>query len=123
MLSVAMITAAEDLKNDAVRRGLDWDLVLHLVASHHGFARPFAPVAEDDAEPVEVTLTHGAWSLRAWSDHTLHRLDSGIADRFWLLVRRYGWHGLAYLEAILRLADHRRSEEEERAALARAVRP
>lgn len=123
MLSVAMITAAEDLKNDAVRRGLDWDLVLHLVASHHGFARPFAPVAEDDVEPVEVTLTHGKWELRARSDHALHRLDSGIADRFWLLVRRYGWHGLAYLEAILRLADHRRSEEEERAALTCAVRP
>jgi CRISPR-associated endonuclease/helicase Cas3 len=123
MLSVAMITAAETLKADAARRRLDWDLVVHLVASHHGFARPFAPVAEDDAEPVEVTLTHRGCVLRARSDHDLHRLDSGIADRFWLLVRRYGWHGLSYLEAILRLADHRRSEEEERAALFRRVRP
>lgn len=123
MLSVAMITSTDKLKDEAVRRCLDWDLVIHLVASHHGFARPFAPIAEDDAEPAEVRLTHGKCELRAWSDHDLHRLDSGIADRFWLLVRRYGWHGLAYLEAILRLADHRRSEEEERAALSRAVRP
>ncbi|MBZ0252153.1 MAG: CRISPR-associated endonuclease Cas3'', partial [Candidatus Methylomirabilis sp.] len=123
MLSVAMITAADKLRDDAARRRLDWDLVVHLVASHHGFARPFAPVAEDDEQPVEVTLIHGECELRARSDHDLHRLDSGIADRFWILVRRYGWHGLAYLEAILRLADHRRSEEEERAGLSGAVPP
>jgi CRISPR-associated endonuclease/helicase Cas3 len=117
MLSVAMITSSEELKATAVTCRLDWDLVVHLVASHHGFSRPFAPVAEDDAEPVDVTLVHREFELRARSDHDLHRADSGIADRYWLLVRQYGWHGLAYLEAILRLADHRRSEEEERAAL------
>jgi CRISPR-associated endonuclease/helicase Cas3 len=84
-----------------------------LISSHHGCCRPFAPAVEDSA-PVIVQLQHGDYFLEASSAHGLERLDSGVADRFWLLARRYGWFGLAYLEAILRLADHRRSEDEQR---------
>ncbi len=91
----------------------DWDLVQHLVASHHGHCRPFAPFAED-VNPVEVVFSDGPVELRASSAHGLESLGSGVSDRFWRLVRRYGWFGLAWLEAILRLADHRRSEREQR---------
>lgn len=90
--------------------GIDFELLLHLVASHHGRCRPFAPVVED-ADPVEVRYQD--W--RAPSNHGLERAGSGVSERFWKLTRRYGWYGLAYLEAVLRLADHRESEAEQNA--------
>ncbi len=97
----------------------DLDLVLHLVASHHGECRPFAP-ALIDASPVDVSLddheskTFGKIDFAATpSNNGLHKLDSPIADRFWGLVEKYGWQELCWLEAILRLADHRASEEEQ----------
>ena len=111
LLSVRLAEAAPALlpEDDELR-----DLVLHLVASHHGHCRPFAPVvADDDREPRPVEYTLCGHRMR-WSGPTgLERLDSGVADRYWRLTRRYGWWGLAWLEALLRLADWRRSEWEE----------
>ncbi|MHB1156047.1 MAG: type I-G CRISPR-associated helicase/endonuclease Cas3g [Phycisphaerales bacterium] len=69
------------------------DLLLHLIASHHGHARPFAPLFDDSV----------------WQNPPPHHLGSGVAERFWTMTRRYGWWGLAYLEAVLRLADQHAS--------------
>ena len=106
--SLALLEATPTALHDTA----DAALVLHLVSSHHGYARALAPVV-NDAEPVLVRVADAGTPLSASSDHGAHRLDSGVADRFWLLQQRYGWWGLAWLEALLRLADHRRSEEEE----------
>jgi CRISPR-associated endonuclease/helicase Cas3 len=105
LMSAAML-AGDTKETDEV----DFELLLHLVASHHGRCRPFAPVVPD-TDPVEVRYQD--W--RARSDHGLERVGSGVSDRFWRLTRRYGWYGLAYLEAMLRLADHRESEAEQNA--------
>jgi CRISPR-associated endonuclease/helicase Cas3 len=115
--SVALI---ESVRDEVARRAHDLDLVLHLVGSHHGYCRPFAPPVVDE-QPVRVGLANHASTVfgsltfdPVTSDNRLHRVDSPLADRFWLLVERYGWLELCWLEAILRLADHRASEEEER---------
>lgn len=89
------------------------DLILHLIASHHGYARPFAPVYEDKNPPAVSGTVNGCHcNLGKEKRQNLippHQLDSGVPERFWRLTRRYGWWGLAYLESVLRLADWRAS--------------
>jgi CRISPR-associated endonuclease/helicase Cas3 len=108
LASVALMLTSKRIRESAK----DLDLVLHLVASHHGWCRPLAPVVEDPS-PVDVPFEKEGEQLRVSSVTHLERLDSGVSERFWTLVRRYGWFGLAWMEAILRLADHRRSEAEQ----------
>lgn len=115
VMSIALMTTVGD---PIVQRATDWDLVLHLVGSHHGHCRPFAPWAADPA-PVTVAVSVDGLTVAAQSDHGLAGLDSGIGARFWRLVRRYGWWGLAWLETVLRLGDHRRSELEQQASTRR----
>lgn len=66
------------------------DLVLHLIAAHHGWARPcFRPNASVEASGEE------------------HRL---VMIRYASLQRRFGPWGLAWLEGLLRGADWKASE-------------
>jgi len=88
--------------------GLDPDLVVHLVASHHGHARPWLPpvldehptviVADVDGTPIGGTTT----KVTVTTDRTV---DFGHPLRFARLNRRYGRWGLALLEAIVRCSD------------------
>jgi len=88
------------------------ELILHLIAAHHGNGRPFAPVVLDD-DPPDVQYGGVELSSADRVDRPPHRLDSGVAERFWALTRRYGWWGLAYLETLLRLADQQASADED----------
>ncbi len=91
-----------------------WELVLHLIASHHGYARPFAPPMPDklvaDGSAGDLCLNAaGISDILSGAERgamtPVHRIDSGVPERFWRLTRRYGWWGLAYLESVFRLAD------------------
>jgi CRISPR-associated endonuclease/helicase Cas3 len=93
----------------------DPDLILWLIGTHHGHGRPFFPAPEfewpREGECFEADLgdgSIGAKPARSLADLTAAWLD--LSER---VKRRYGAWGLARLEAILRLADHRRSEAEQ----------
>ncbi|QKW22341.1 type I-U CRISPR-associated helicase/endonuclease Cas3 [Kitasatospora sp. NA04385] len=90
-------------------QGLDHDLVIHLVAAHHGYARPMLP-AFADPEPVLVECTMPDDTIVTVSSTTIGT-DWNGPDRFDALNQRYGPWGLALLESVVRLADIACSEE------------
>jgi CRISPR-associated endonuclease/helicase Cas3 len=108
MLSVQIVEHGRLIDADHRHR----TLILHLIAGHHGYARPFAPTVMDP-QPPDVNVNGVALPASARSKVPPHRIDSGIAERFWKLTRDYGWWGLAYLEAVLRLADQQASADED----------
>ena len=82
----------------------DRDLFLHLIESHHGHCRPLAPAVRDpDGGPVEYEFK--GRTLRASPSTGLEKAGSGASKRFWSCTRRYGWWGLAWIEALFLLAD------------------
>jgi len=110
---VSVLLAVERLKA-MPREDIDADLLLWLIGTHHGQGRPFFHHADSwegsarDIEGEPVPTEPGP-----------HRLDfdwRGLdwAGLFACLKARYGVWGLAHLEAVLRLADHRASEAAER---------
>jgi CRISPR-associated endonuclease/helicase Cas3 len=81
------------LKSDDMK-----DLVLHLIAAHHGRGRPHFPVDGTTDPPVNEVFD---------PDNPQHeqRVGREVPQRFARLQRRYGRWGLAYLESLLRAAD------------------
>jgi CRISPR-associated endonuclease/helicase Cas3 len=67
------------------------DLVLHLIAVHHGRGRPHFP-PEESFDPTQ-------------SPNFCNKIAYEVPRRFARLQRKYGRWGLAYLESLLRAAD------------------
>ncbi len=83
----SMMDAALD---DIVKNHPERDLILHLIASHHGWARPhFEGAASDNTYRTEENERAAVEAMR----------------RFGQLQQRFGRWGLAWLEALLRCAD------------------
>ena len=93
-------------------------LVLWLIGSHHGLGRPFFGFLDPAAEHTPIACLEVAdWQLAA-DDPGPQSLAFDLDGCDWpsvfeALKRRHGIWGLAHLEAILRLADHRASKEED----------
>ena len=92
----------------------DPKLVLWLIGTHHGYGRPFFPAYNwpgESEETIEADLGDGMIVVRP--TRSIAALTPQWIDLFTHVHAHYGPWGLARLEAILRLADHRQSESEE----------
>jgi CRISPR-associated endonuclease/helicase Cas3 len=110
-VSISFIRRQRDLLDGLNDR--QGELAEYLIGTHHGRGRPFVPVIDEPAGVEPVRARWGDRELSASPDHRLWHLKEGWADRFWALVSRHGHWGLAYLEAVLRLADGACSAEEQ----------
>jgi len=76
------------------------DLLLHVIAAHHGFARPVISTSGCEDKPPSV----------------LEEKAAEIALRFARLQARWGPWGLAWWEALLRAADQQASRDNDECA-------
>ncbi|MCR4415911.1 MAG: hypothetical protein NUV77_26145, partial [Thermoguttaceae bacterium] len=86
-------------QDSEIRNHPERDLILHLIAAHHGRGRPHF---ERDAFDIERFSTEQ-------NEATAH----GVMRRFERLQHRFGRWGLAWLESLLRCADALASESQE----------
>ena len=103
-VSLALVQSAPD----ELFAGADRSLVEHLVASHHGLARPFFPPLIDYA-PTEAEVVFDGHRFTAKLRSEVAGLDH--AAIFEQACERYGTWGVALLEALVRLSDISISEE------------
>src|SRR5690606_13735875 len=91
LVSLEMIEGATTLRRRLEASGVDWELVVYLVSTHHGWARPLAPVVDlSDASVDQVWFEVESILLEGSTAHSRDSLDSGTADRFWWLSHKYG---------------------------------
>jgi len=86
-----------DAMNNAELQQLpEYDLVLHLIAAHHGWSRPYFEPRSFDSSCTEAANGEAF---------------SAVVRRFGQLQLRYGRWGLAWLESLVRCADIAASRE------------
>jgi CRISPR-associated endonuclease/helicase Cas3 len=90
------------LNDDEISAHPHRDLILHLIAAHHGYARPYFPDRAFDRETLTARENR--------------QLAQEVMQRFARLQREYGWWQLAYLEALLKTADGLASSKNEEQA-------
>jgi CRISPR-associated endonuclease/helicase Cas3 len=95
-------------KDDRIRKLSEEhrDLALHLIAAHHGFARPVIGTRGCEDSPPSV----------------LEEKAAEIALRFARLQERWGPWGLSWLEALLRAADQQASRDNDMRATVEGAR-
>lgn len=87
----SMLDAQKELESPTLCEDMK-ELVLHLVAAHHGYGRPHFP-AEKAYDPQAT-------------DEVNSIVAAQVPQRFARLQRKFGHWGLAYLESLLRAADY-----------------
>ncbi|MBA3585722.1 MAG: hypothetical protein H0W36_14605 [Gemmatimonadetes bacterium] len=90
---------------------VDHDLVLHLIAAHHGQGRPVPRCPNGGEDPQPFYVQAAGIAGEAMGDGEDGWDDGEWLRRFWRVVDRYGEWGTAYLEALLVLADRTVSAE------------
>jgi CRISPR-associated endonuclease/helicase Cas3 len=106
--SVVILKAHPELLESAS----DSELALYLAGAHHGRGRALMPFRVDDGVCFTVPANGRVVTFEGFPN--LGAVDSGWPTLFWRLNARYGPWGLAYLEALLRLADGLQSHYEMR---------
>jgi len=92
----------EAMADEGIRRHPKRDLILHLIAAHHGWARPhFEPRAFDHEGPRDTAS--GERTPPTTTENEAAAVEA--MQRFGRLQQRFGRWGLAWLESLLRCAD------------------
>jgi CRISPR-associated endonuclease/helicase Cas3 len=103
--SVAVLEDALATGTVTIVDGMDRDLALHGVGTHHDFGRPIPPVPEGGRPARPFAIDAADVRGTAHGDGRDGWADGAWLERFWRVFERYGAWGMAYLEALLVLSD------------------
>jgi len=88
-------------------------LVLHLIAAHHGWARPHFPHGDPPLAGSRGWQARSAYDNERYTTAQNQAAAIEVMQRFGRLQQRFGRWGLAWLESLLRSADAMASQPEQ----------